>query len=411
MERDEKIQLTRRLIAHVDNNSTDYADDLLVVPFSTFNDPELGKAETEMVRRFPHIVAHVDELPDAGDFITTDLMGTPLLVVRQPDGSVRAFANVCRHRGARVEFEESGCKRSFACPYHKWSYSRDGRLRGYPHADGFTGMPKDDYGLLEFPCETRHGLVWVVPTADAGIDIAAALGPKHDAEVTDTGMDHSYQVRKETWHLDMNWKIAVDGVQDSYHLCLLHTKTVCHYLQGNISTFDQVDRSWRLVVARKAITEVRDADPDSFDVRDYSLANYTVYPGTMLVTEPNHFEVWTIVPDPDDVNKSYCTIRLMSPQKPATPREERVLEKNWELLMETLHAEDWFVTKTITDNAAHGQVDTLIYGRNELPGQVFHTMVARDVAAMAATGKPAPSGRADASIAPTAPAVPVMVGQ
>ena len=65
MEREEKIQLTRRLIAHVDNNSTDYADDLLVVPFSTFNDPELGKAETEMVRRFPHIVAHLDELPTA----------------------------------------------------------------------------------------------------------------------------------------------------------------------------------------------------------------------------------------------------------------------------------------------------------------------------------------------------------
>ncbi|GAA4484565.1 hypothetical protein GCM10023094_38000 [Rhodococcus olei] len=380
MERDEKISLTQRLIAHVDNNTTDYADDLLRVPFSVFNDPELAAKERDVVRRFPHIVAHVDELQKAGDFLTTELIGTPLLVVKQNDGSVKAFSNVCRHRGAKVEFGESGCKRVFACPYHNWSYGKDGALQGLPHAEGFDGMDRTEYGLVEFPCEVRHGLVWVVPTVGAELDIAAVLGAKHDAEVADTGMADSFQVRKETWKLDMNWKIAVDGVQDSYHLCQLHTKTVCNYLEGNITALDVVDRSWRLVVARKAITEVRDADPDSFDVRDYSLANYTIYPGTMLVTEPNHFEIWTIAPDKDDPNVSHCTIRLLSPRKPETPREERILEKNWELLMETLHAEDWFVTKTITDNAAHGQVDELIYGRNELPGQLFHNMVAGDVA-------------------------------
>lgn len=382
MDRDEKIRLTRRLIAHVDNNTTDYAEELLRVPFSVFDDPDLAAKERDVVRRFPHIVAHVDELAKAGDFLTTELIGTPLLVVRQNDGSVKAFANVCRHRGSRVEFAESGCKRVFACPYHNWSYGKDGSLRGMPHAEGFDGMDRDEYGLVEFPCEVRHGLVWVVPTVGAGLDIAAILGDKHDAEVADTGMGESYQVRKETWRLEMNWKIAVDGVQDSYHLCQLHTKTVCNYLEGNITAFDPVGRSWRLVVARKSITEVRDADPDAFDVRDYSLANYTIYPGTMLVTEPNHFEIWTIVPDAQDPNVSYCTIRLLSPAKPQTPREERILQKNWDLLMETLHAEDWFVTKTITANAAHGQVDELIYGRNELPGQVFHTMIADDVAAL-----------------------------
>ncbi|MGW0018460.1 aromatic ring-hydroxylating oxygenase subunit alpha [Rhodococcus sp. NPDC003382] len=383
MQREDKIELTRRLIAHKDNNTTDYADDLLHVPFSVFNDPELASLERDVVRRFPHIVAHVDELKQPGDFITTDLIGTPLLVVRQSDGSVKAFSNVCRHRGAKVEFDDSGCKRIFSCPYHKWAYGRDGSLRGLPHAEGFEGMDRSQYGLVEFPCEVRHGLVWVVPTVGADLDIAQVLGDKHDAEVADTGIGDSFQVRKETWKLDMNWKIAVDGVQDSYHLCQLHTKTVCNYLEGNITAFDLVDRSWRIVVARRSITDVRDADPDSFDVRDYSLANYTIYPGTMLVTEPNHFEIWTIVPDVDDPNVSYCTIRLLSPSEPATPREKRVLEKNWELLMETLHAEDWFVTKTITDNVSHGQVDELVYGRNELPGQVFHKMIMSDAAAMA----------------------------
>ncbi len=384
MEREEKIQLTKRLIAHVDNDSTDYAEDMLVVPFSAFNDPELAKKEVEVVRRFPHIVAHVDEIGEkTGSFITTELLGTGLLLVKQSDGSVKAFSNTCRHRGSKVEFSESGCKRVFACPYHNWAYGKDGDLRTMPHADGFEGLDRSQYSLVEFPCEIRHGLVWVIPTAGADLSIAEILGAKHDAEVADTGMADSYQVRKETWKLDMNWKITVDGVQDTYHLCQLHTKTVCNYLEGNIVAYDhQQERSWRVVVARKSITEVRDADPDSYDVRDYSLANYTVYPGTMLVTEPGHFEIWTIVPDVDDPNVSYCTIRLLSPKKPETPREERILEKNWELLMETLHAEDWFVTKTITDNAAFGQVNELIYGRNELPGQVFHKTVMADVEAL-----------------------------
>jgi phenylpropionate dioxygenase-like ring-hydroxylating dioxygenase large terminal subunit len=91
-------------------------------------------------------------------------------------------------------------------------------------------------------------LVWVVPTVGAELDIAKVLGEKHDAEVADTGIASSFQVRKETWKLDMNWKIAVDGVQDSYHLCQLHTKAVCNFLEGNITAFDLVDRSWRIVV-------------------------------------------------------------------------------------------------------------------------------------------------------------------
>jgi phenylpropionate dioxygenase-like ring-hydroxylating dioxygenase large terminal subunit len=380
MQPDEKITLTRRLIDHVDNNTTDYAEGLLRVPFSVFTDPDLAERERVVVRRFPHIVAHIDELPGSGAFITPDLFGTPLLVVRQTDGTVRTFANVCRHRGAKVEMAGAGCKATFSCPYHRWAYGRDGALRNMPHAEGFDGMDRSQYGLVEFPCEVRHGLVWVIPTPGATLDIAATLGAKHDAEVAATGIGDSYQVRKETWNLDMNWKIAVDGVQDSYHLCLLHTQTVCKHLQGNVTAFDLVDRSWRLVVARKSITEIRDADPQTFDVRDYSLANYTIYPGTMLVTEPQHFEIWTIVPDPEDPNVCYCTIRLLAPKKPETPREERILEKNWDLLMKTLHDEDWFVTKTITENAHHGHVDELIYGRNELPGQVFHKMITRDAA-------------------------------
>lgn len=382
MDRTEKQSLTGRLLAHVDNGTTDYADGLLRVPFSAFNDPELFRDEVEVVRRRPHIVAHVGELPNPGDFLTTELIGTPLLVVRQNDGAVRAFSNVCRHRGARVEFELAGCRRIFTCPYHNWAYGRDGLLRAMPHAEDFPGLDKGEFGLVEFPCEVRHGLVWVIPTAGEPLDLAAVLGPKHDRELEQTGIGGSWQHRVQTFDLDMNWKIVVDGVQDSYHLCQLHTTTVCPLLHGNIYTLDPHGRSWRLVVARKTLEQIRGKNPDEVDVRDYTLANYTVYPGTMLVTEPNHFEVWTITPHPEDPNRSRTTIRLLAPREPETDRRRRFYDKNWDLLMQTLLDEDWHVAGTISGNIDRGGVGELVYGRNEAPGRLFHTLLADDVAAL-----------------------------
>jgi len=390
MDRAEKLSLTSRLLAHVDNNTTDYADSVMIVPFAAFEDPELHLKEVAAVRQAPHVVAHENELTKAGDFITTDLLGTSIIVVRQGDGSVKSFSNTCRHRGAKVEFEASGCKRIFTCRYHSWAYGREGNLRALPHEGDFDGMDKGEYGLLEFPTEVRHGLVWVVPTVGAPIDIAGLIGEKHDKELQDTGISASWQHRFRTFDLDMNWKVVVDGVQDSYHLCQLHTTTVCPLLHGNIYTLDIHDsKAWRIVVARKTIEEIRDADPDDMDVRDYTLANYTVYPGTMLVTEPNHFEIWTITPHPTDPTKSRTTIRLLSPGEPANDKQRGYFDKNWDLLMETVEDEDWFVAKTISDNVRNGGVEKLIYGRNELPGQHFHTTLAADVAAIEA-GEPVP---------------------
>lgn len=195
MDRTEKVSLTQRLLSHIDNNTTDYADSVLVVPFAAFGDPELHLKEVAAVRQAPHVVAHVSELPKAGDFITTDLMGTSIIVVRQGDGSVKALSNTCRHRGAKVEFEASGCRRIFTCPYHSWAYGREGDLQALPHEGDFDGMDKGEFGLLEYPCEVRYGLVWVVPTVDGHIDVAGLIGEKHDKELQDTGISSSWQHR------------------------------------------------------------------------------------------------------------------------------------------------------------------------------------------------------------------------
>jgi nitrite reductase/ring-hydroxylating ferredoxin subunit len=122
-----------------------------------------GNAAGVAARRRPTAVAHLGQLPEAGSFVTADAAGTALLVVRQDDGSVRALANVCRHRGARVETEPAGRRKMFACPYHRWCYTRTGAIRSITFDDGFAGVSPADLSLVLHPSAQAGNLVWVVP--------------------------------------------------------------------------------------------------------------------------------------------------------------------------------------------------------------------------------------------------------
>jgi len=145
-------------------------------------------------RHRPTVVAHTGQLPEAGSFVTADAAGTPLLVVRQDDGAVRVLANVCRHRGARVETEPAGRRKMFACPYHRWCYKRTGEIRSITFDDGFSGVPKADLRLVEHPSAEAGNLVWVVPDRSDPPELPVP------AELARAGL-----VRGETLELDGPW--------------------------------------------------------------------------------------------------------------------------------------------------------------------------------------------------------------
>ena len=135
-------------------------------------------AECEKIfRRKPFIALHAGELAEQGSFVTRNALNLPLLFVRGSDGKARCFLNVCRHRGAELVGQESGCKRRFTCPYHAWTYDTQGRLVGVPHEkNGFPGLNRDAHGLAGLPCEERHGWIWILATPGATLDVRDWLG-------------------------------------------------------------------------------------------------------------------------------------------------------------------------------------------------------------------------------------------
>src|SRR6185436_1833980 len=166
-------------------------------------------------------VGHASQCLEPHDFFTCELAGVPVIIARQPDRSLRAFLNVCRHRGCRVTFEEGGHRRSFTCPYHAWGYRADGTLATIPYEDGFAGLDRSAMGLVALPVQERHGLVWVVLTPGATIDVAAHLG-ELDEELASYGLEGYVVERSTLLPAPFNWKLVVDGFLEVYHLRFLH---------------------------------------------------------------------------------------------------------------------------------------------------------------------------------------------
>ncbi len=156
------------------------ADHILTVPLTYYRDPALAQREHALLRHTPLALAPTAQLPNPNDFVVRDVLGTSVLLTRDSTGTAHAFLNYCRHRGGKPAPAGCGNARRHTCPYHAWSYDSAGRLVGLPGQEGFDGLARDDYGLVELPTEERHGFVWAVLTVGEPINVAAHLGPLDD---------------------------------------------------------------------------------------------------------------------------------------------------------------------------------------------------------------------------------------
>lgn len=178
--------------------------------------PEVAAAEARAIFGTAwQCVGRADEVAEPGAFVTAELAGEPIAVVRGDDGALRGFANVCRHRGARVLAEPCGRATRLRCRYHGWTYDLTGALRGVPEWDGVDDFARADHGLPPVTVATWGPLVFAT-LAEAPPPLAALL----DAIAPPAGV--AFHARR-TYDLACNWKVFVDNYLDGgYHVNTLH---------------------------------------------------------------------------------------------------------------------------------------------------------------------------------------------
>ena len=369
-----KAELTKRLFAHVENSTTDLAPDVLEIDSWDYRDPELARRERlEIFGTYPIVAAHSSELPRRFDFHRTQLPNNEVLLVRQEDESVRAFVNVCRHRGARLVGDDSGTRKQFSCRYHGWGYRPDGSLKVIPAPGTFGGIDKDCRGLVSLPCEERHGLVWVVDNPEAQIDVAEWLGPEMDETLHRYRLADTHCYKTGSFDEPINWKTLTDAFLDAYHIATTHVGSVAQYFYSNIQIYDPVGRHGRAISPRRSIDTILHESPETAPIEEHVTAGYSFMPNMVMLRQPDHFQLLTFLPHPKSAERCRMEIRLLIPEPADTDEQRALWDKNWRILMAVLRDEDMGLNRDLQMAMGNEHAPrTLLIGRNEVVNQRFH---------------------------------------
>jgi choline monooxygenase len=191
------------------------------IPSRWYFDPALAERERATVFAGWQAAGRLDQLPDPGSYLTTEIAGEPIAVVRDSDGVLRAFHNVCRHRAAPVLCDPCGTASKLRCRYHGWTYDLTGKLRGAPEFEGVADFDRADFGLIPMTVANWGPTVWVHPTAPHQ-PLDRFIAPLFE-RTKSLRIDRLRWHARKSYDLACNWKVYVDNYLDGgYHVNSVH---------------------------------------------------------------------------------------------------------------------------------------------------------------------------------------------
>ncbi|HKY19858.1 MAG TPA: SRPBCC family protein [Vicinamibacterales bacterium] len=201
------------------------------LPLGRYTDREFFEIEKEyMWKRTWILVGFANEVPDPGSFKAIDVLGHPVILARDKAGEIRAFHNVCKHRGAKVCQTHTGVAANFRCPYHSWTYDLEGKLIFVPDEHEFPGLDKSTKSLSKLRCERLGNLIFVC------FDLNARPLTEFFSGISDLMADVPFDrvALHDTlqWDIDCNWKCGHDAFVETYHVKFIHPQTANKTLDG-----------------------------------------------------------------------------------------------------------------------------------------------------------------------------------
>lgn len=368
-----EYSIIERVLNHVGAGTTDLSSAEHQEPVAQY----LTESQIELERRLlfgrhPLVIAPSATLASAGDFMTCDDLGPPILLTRAQDGVLHAFVNACRHRGTKLVMAgRGGDKSSFTCPYHAWTYGIDGRLQRISHDGGFCSLRPQEYGLVRLPAWERFGLIWARPNPQVGFEVDQALSElAQDLSWLRLEELTPYQPHEQTRRA--NWKLLVEGALESYHFRFVHPRTIYPRFFDNLLVADMLGASQRHILPRRSIGGLRGVERAPGQLRAHAHLVYFLFPNTFLLVQPDH--VTLLQMQPLKPGQSRIVTTLLIPELPQTPAACEHWTKNRHITLKALD-EDYAMAELIQEGLCGGALPHIVFGRNEPGPAAFHRVL------------------------------------
>ena len=334
------------------------------------------------------------DVPEPGDAVPLTFMGTPLLLLRDKDGEVRVFQNICRHRGMILVEEPRKIEGAIRCPYHSWCYSTKGDLVSTPHVGGpgqntHASIKRSELGLNEVRSHIWRDVVWInlsgdAPAFETAMADIIARWAEFDLPVYHGGPESKFQLKVQT-----NWKLAVENYCESYHLPWVHpglnsySKLEDHYHIEKPGQFS----GQGTMVYRQLTNEDGNKFPDFADVgaKWNEQAEYiAAYPNVLLGVHRDH--AFSIILEPRGPEETVEHVHLYY----AVPGSDEGLRARNSQLWKTVFEEDIFVVEGMQKGRHAAQFDGGRFSPvMDSPTHCFHDWVAGKVETHRALSKAA----------------------
>ncbi len=284
-----------------------YREGARTLPGHYYTSQETYAEETEQIfaRRWI-AVGRADEIPEAGDYVLRPVAGESIIVVRDQGGTVRAFYNVCRHRGTRLREEARGrLSETIQCPYHAWTYALDGRLVAAPHMHDVTGFDTRDYPLHPVALAAWEGLLFVNLSRDPPAEpLEQAFAPLL-GRFTRFHLPDLHTARRTEYDVRANWKLVFQNYSECLHCPVIHPglAKLAPYQSGENDLVEGPYLGGFLVITREGGSLTLSGRACGVPVGELGAEDlqrayfYSIFPNLLLSLHPDYVMLHTLWPD------------------------------------------------------------------------------------------------------------------
>jgi choline monooxygenase len=315
------------------------------------------------------MVGRLAQLENPGDFITTEVGGEPIVIVRSADKSLRAFYNVCRHHAAAVVTQPCGNASILRCPYHGWSYGTDGALKGVPEFEGVCNFDRAKSGLVPIRVEAWEKFVFVNLNDDAPA-LQSHLG-KMVEQFKPLGLANLHFAERREYTLECNWKVFVDNYLDGgYHVPHLHKglNSILTYKEYTIENFERF-------CLQSSPIDAAGGEAMTAAVRKGQALYYWLYPNLMLNWYEGYLDTNFVVPLAINKMKVVFEFYFADVSDAAKARNKQSMD-----VSERIQDEDHNICESVQkglNSRAYGAGRLSV--RREAGEQLFHQLLHKDL--------------------------------